>query len=429
MLLILPTRSDVLLRRWPILTIVIIVLNALVWGATLLREQELTRQLPALAQEAAEILASNPELRPSEDLALVVATHPRALWRLHNPPKAGDPQASPARAPSELPAVEARVHALLASDLRSQLAFGRQQADAFHALSAIFTHAGWEHLIFNCWFLWLMGIALEDKLGRVFYPLFYLVGGVAAGYCQMMASSLPGIGASGAIAAVMGAFAVMLPMSRIYLRVVALLPIPVTVHGRFGSLIRLLPFPPVALAWLKFWLPAWLILMVWGGAELWHGATAVRSGVGHFAHAGGFGFGLVVAALLRVSGLDMRLDRAIESSGSVTQSSALLDASALIDAGKPGVAILRLRQLANDPKLSPVDVQLELLRAAERAGSRKDELGARSALLELYLRSKGPVQELFEETRSKGFEAELDPALRRKLEQFLGAERLRKPQG
>lgn len=429
MFLILPTRSDVLLRRWPILTIVIIVLNTLVWGATLLREQELTRQLPAVAQEAAEILASNPELRPSEELALVVATQPRALWRLRNPPKAGDHEASPARAPSELTAVEARVHALLASDLRSQLAFGRQQPDAFHALSAIFTHAGWAHLIFNCWFLWLMGIALEDKLGRVFYPLFYLIGGVAAGYCQMTASSLPGIGASGAIAAVMGAFAVMLPTSRIYLRVVTLLPIPVTVHGRFGSLIRLLPFPPVALAWLKFWLPAWLILMVWGGAELWYGATTVRSGVGHFAHAGGFGFGLVVAALLRVSGLDSRLDRAIESSGSVTQSSALLDASALIDAGKPGVAILRLRQLANDPKLSPVDVQLELLRAAERAGSRKDELGARSALLELYLRSKGPVQELFEETRSKGFEAEIDPALRGKLEQFLGTGRLRKPQG
>jgi membrane associated rhomboid family serine protease len=419
--LVLPTRSDALLRRWPIWTIVIIALNALVWTATLLREHELERQLPAVAQEGAEILASNPELQPSEDLAFLVATHPRALWRLHNPPDASDPTAPPARAASELPAVEAKAHALLASDLRQQLAFGRRQADAFHAVSAIFTHGDWAHLIFNCWFLWLMGIALEDKLGRVFYPLFYLVGGVVAGYCQMLASSQPGIGASGAIAAVMGAFAMMLPLSRIYLRVVALVPIPVTVHGRFGSLIRLLPFPPVALAWLKFWLPASVILMLWGGTELWYGATTVRSGVGHFAHAGGFGFGLVVAATLRISGLDERLDQAIEDSGSLQQSPALLAASALIDAGKPGVAILRLRQLADDPKLSPVDVQLELLRAAERAGSRKDELGASSALLDLYLRSSGPVRELFEETRRKGFEAELAPELRRRIEQFLSA--------
>jgi membrane associated rhomboid family serine protease len=419
MFLVLPIRSDVQLRRWPVWTMVLIGLNALVWAATLWREHELERQLPAVAQEAAEILGDNPELQPSEELAYLIASHPRAHWRLRNPPSSGARGSAPPRAARELEAVEARASALLSSDLRHELAFGRGQADAFHAISSIFTHGSWGHLLFNAWFLWLTGIALEDKLGRIVYPIFYVAGGVVAGICQMLASSLPGIGASGAIAAVMGAFAMLLPLSRVYLRVVTLVPAPVTIHGRFGSVIRLLSFPPLSLAWLKIWLPAFLVLGLWGGVELWSGATTVASGVGHFAHAGGFGFGLVIAALLRVFGLDARLEQAIERQGSVVQNPALLAASELIDAGKPGVAIVRLRRLLEDSSVSPIDVQLELLRAAERANSRRDELAARVALLELYLRSSGPVAELFGETRAKGLDSELPAELRVRIDAFL----------
>ena len=146
-------------------------------------------------------------------------------------------------------------------------------------------------------------------------------------------------------------------------------------------------------------------------------ATETHSSIGHWAHAGGFGFGALVALLMRLCGLDARLERAVDDGGALLQSSTLLEASALIDAGKPGVAILRLRQLASDPRVSPIDVHLELLRAAERAGSRKDELLARSTLLDLYWKSGGPVQDLLEETRSRGLEGELSADLRARLTQ------------
>lgn len=421
MFLIFPSRSDVIVRRWPIWTILIVIVNVGFWAATLLREHELQPQLLATAQEAAVVLGDDQELRPSEELAWVIAQQPRAVWRMTHPPEGAEAalanRAARQANAERLATLESKSHALLQSDLRHQLAFGRDQPQPFRALLAPYIHASWEHLLFNLWFLWLTGIALEDRLGRVFYPIFYTLGGVAAGVAQLLASPANGIGASGAIAAVMGAFAVLLPLARIHLRVVALVPMPVAVSGRFGSITRLLAFPPISLLWLAFATPSAVVLSLWFGSELWFGATETHSSIGHWAHAGGFGFGALVALIMRLGGLDARLERAVDDGGAVLQSSALLDASALIDAGKPGVAILRLRRLASDPRVSPIDVHLELLRAAERACSRKDELQARSALLDLYWKSGGPVQDLLEETRSRGLEGELPADLRARLSQ------------
>jgi hypothetical protein len=125
---------------------------------------------------------------------------------------------------------------------------------------------------------------------------------------------------------------------------------------------------------------------------------------------------VIVAVMLRLTGFDERLDQAVDEHGAKLQDARLLAASALIDQGKPGVAIMRLRQLLGDPKISPIDVQLELLRAAESAGSKLDELSARRALLELYLQSGGPVRLLWAETRARGFEAEISPELRARLD-------------
>jgi membrane associated rhomboid family serine protease len=310
--------------------------------------------------------------------------------------------------------IEDETDALWETDLRHQLAFGPRHADILHAVSASFTHSSWEHFGFNMWFLWLLGIALEDRLGRWFYSLFYVLGGVASCFVQTLAVSGGIIGASGAIAAVMGALAVLLPLSYIHLRVLALVPIPLNLSGRFGTIRRLIP--PFSIAWLKLPLRAWFVLFLWGGLELYFGATDHETNIGHWAHAGGFGFGVIIAVLLRLTGFDKRLDQAVEEHGAQLQDARLLAASALIDEGKPGVAIIRLRQLLGDPKLSPIDVQLEMLRAAETARSKQDELSARRALLELYLRSGGPVTELWAETRARGFEAEIGPELRARLD-------------
>lgn len=413
MFFVLPTQSEALVRRWPVCTIAIILVNAAVWGATLHREHEIERHAAVLAERAADVLAHHPEIEPSERLAYLLAEHPRAAWRVHQP--SGTPDGlSEIAAKERVSQLQAQTDALWRTDLRHQLSFGPDHADVFHSVSSAFTHASWEHFGFNMWFLWLLGVVLEDRLGRWFYALFYLLGGMAGDVAQLLAVSQGGIGASGAIAAVMGALAVLLPLSVIHLRVLALVPIPVNVSGRYGTIRRLIP--PFGVAWLKLPMRAWFILFFWGGLELWLSATDHAGYIGHWAHVGGFGFGVIVAGMLRLTGFDERLDQAVDEHGAKLQDARLLAASALIDQGKPGVAIMRLRQLLGDPKISPIDVQLELLRAAESAGSKLDELSARRALLELYLQSGGPVRLLWAETRARGFEAEISPELRARLD-------------
>lgn len=85
--------------------------------------------------------------------------------------------------------------------------------------TSMFMHGGWFHLIFNMWFLWLFGSKVEGRLGRVIFPLFYIVGGLMAGalhWVSSPASVVPVVGASGAVAAILGAYAITWPWARIH---------------------------------------------------------------------------------------------------------------------------------------------------------------------------------------------------------------------
>jgi rhomboid family protein len=144
-------------------------------------------------------------------------------------------------------------------------------------LSSMFLHAGWLHLLGNMLFLWIFGDNVEDALGKVGYLGFYLLGGVAAGALQFVLgpnSTIPNVGASGAIAAVLGAYIVLYPRARI-LTVV------------FFFLITLIELPAVVVLGL------WFLLQLFQGVS---GLGAdVNSGVAFWAHVGGFVFGAVVA--------------------------------------------------------------------------------------------------------------------------------------
>jgi len=147
-------------------------------------------------------------------------------------------------------------------------------------LTAMFMHAGWSHIIGNMVFLWAFGPEVEELMGRRRYLLFYLFGGLAASFAQVIASpasTVPNLGASGAIAAVMGAFLVTYP------------------HDRIRSLLVILVFVHVT------YIPAALLIGVWGllqllslGALVEHPASG---GVAYAAHVGGFIFGAVAARL------------------------------------------------------------------------------------------------------------------------------------
>jgi rhomboid family protein len=144
---------------------------------------------------------------------------------------------------------------------------------------AMFLHGGWLHIGGNMLFLWIFGNNVEDKLGPLLYFPFYLAAGIAASIGQLLIdtnSVVPNLGASGAIAGVLGAYIVMFPRRRV-LTVV------------FFFFITFL------------WLPAWVVLGAWFVLQLFSGVGAVsahvNSGVAFFAHIGGFVFGAAAAFL------------------------------------------------------------------------------------------------------------------------------------
>jgi membrane associated rhomboid family serine protease len=146
-----------------------------------------------------------------------------------------------------------------------------------------FLHAGWLHILGNMLFLWIFGNNVEDRLGRLPFLLFYLAGGVFAALAQMLiapASTVPLVGASGAIAATLGAYLVLYPRARI-LSLVFL-----------GFFYQLLEVPAVIM--LGFW---FVLQLIDGVASL--GATAAQGGVAFFAHIGGFVGGALVGLLAR----------------------------------------------------------------------------------------------------------------------------------
>ncbi len=144
----------------------------------------------------------------------------------------------------------------------------------------MFLHGGWLHVISNLWILFIFGDNVEDRMGSGRYLVFYLAGGIVAGGLQVFtagaASDVPAIGASGAIAAVLGAYFVFYPRAR----VLTLIPIFI-------------------IPWMVT-IPAILFLGIWFATQLFQGvaalsSTAASGGIAWWAHIGGFIFGLIMA--------------------------------------------------------------------------------------------------------------------------------------
>jgi membrane associated rhomboid family serine protease len=149
--------------------------------------------------------------------------------------------------------------------------------------TAMFMHGSWSHIIGNMIFLWAFGPEIEDAMGHGRYLLFYLAGGLVAMLAQILAdphSTVPNLGASGAIAAVMGGFIVTYPRDRIKAVLFILVFVRIT-------------FIPAALL-IGFW---FLTQLVHAGAV----AQVQTGGVAYLAHVGGFVFGAVTARLFEGS--------------------------------------------------------------------------------------------------------------------------------
>lgn len=146
-------------------------------------------------------------------------------------------------------------------------------------ITAVFLHAGIMHLAGNMLFLWIFGDNLEDKMGHLPFLVFYLVSGIGADLAQFVMepdSPVPTVGASGAIAGVMGGYLLLFPKAK------------VDVFLFFIVFFRIIP------------IPAWIMLGVWFGLQIFNsiGADMSGGGVAYWAHAGGFIVGLVLTVPL-----------------------------------------------------------------------------------------------------------------------------------
>lgn len=158
-------------------------------------------------------------------------------------------------------------------------------AESFRAstlITSIFLHGGFLHILGNMWFLWVYGDNVEDRLGKGRYLLFYLASGVAAGLLQLAVnpnSAIPIVGASGAIAGVMGAYLLLYPRAEIKTIIFLLFLIRVDIPA----------------LWLLIY---WFALQVYSGIyEL--GRQSNQGGVAWFAHIGGFLAGMALIKILR----------------------------------------------------------------------------------------------------------------------------------
>ena len=150
--------------------------------------------------------------------------------------------------------------------------------------TSMFLHASWLHLLANMWALWIFGDNVEDHLGHGRYLLMYMLAGLAGSLLHIAfnpTSQIPSVGASGAIAGVMGAYFVLYPRARV---------------------LTLVPFFFV----FFLWLPAWVVLGYWFVVQFLGGAaTAIAyskesgGGVAFWAHVGGFCSGLLMIKLFR----------------------------------------------------------------------------------------------------------------------------------
>jgi membrane associated rhomboid family serine protease len=150
-----------------------------------------------------------------------------------------------------------------------------------------FLHAGWMHIIWNMVYLWIFGDNVEDRLGHVLYLVFYLLAGAAAGLFQVMFnpfSGVPMVGASGAIAGVMGAYFVLYPQSRVLTAVFILF---------FFDLVEI---PAV------FFLGIWFLMQLLSGVGSLGVSNAAGGGVAFWAHVGGFVAGVMIGLVLRARG-------------------------------------------------------------------------------------------------------------------------------
>jgi membrane associated rhomboid family serine protease len=329
-------------RRWPVVTFALIALNIIAFLGT---HWTMESQGPEITDVRVHLLllaAMHPELKMPDDVQQFVTDFQTAspeAWKQAGFQHRQSYDATDARTrqiddPDELQAemdsLSQRFHDIQEQSILLNYGFIPAHKRAITYITSIFLHGGWLHLIGNMWLLWLAGFILEENWGRIIYPVFYLLAGVAATqfHAWMYPNSiLACLGASGAVAALMGAFLVRFPKLKIHMWAFAFI-------YRFRFKIR------------AYWLlPLWLL------TEIFYGTLyGQASGVAHWAHVGGFIFGGLAALVIQRTGLEHKANAAIEAKVSWTADPGIVQATEHMEQGKLDEAIASLNSyLATKP--------------------------------------------------------------------------------
>ena len=323
-------------RRWPVVTFALIALNLFIFLGTHWKIEEQEPERIEVRTHILVLAAMHPDLKMPEDVEKFVdqvkRNVPEAAWNQLASPnrKPGGVWDAQTRQVDDLEELQADMDSLAQrfaevqkSSILENYAFVPAHPKLISYLTSMFLHTGWIHVLGNMWFLWLAGFILEDRWGRVIYPIFYLLAGFAASLFHVMFhphSLSPTLGASGAVAALMGGFLIRFPKLKIEML--------------WYMLIFRIRFKTYAY-WL---LPMWLFMEVFYGSLF-----GQSSGVAHWAHVGGFISGALGALVIARTGLEHKANTVIEDKIGWTADPAVVQGTAFLEQGKfdEGIAVLK----------------------------------------------------------------------------------------
>ncbi len=367
-------------RRWPVATFALIALNIIVFLGT---HWQMETQAPERAEVRMHIIllaAMHPELKTAEDVQQFIADVQRKIpeesWKQiadsnRKPEDNWDTRIRRVTDPEELQAEMDSLAQRFAQQEKSSIldnyGFVPAHARPITYLTSMFLHSGWLHLIGNMWFLWLAGFVLEDRWGRLIYPVFYLAAGIAASIIHAWfnpGSIAPAVGASGAVAALMGGFLIRFPKLKIQML-------------WFMLIFR-----------IRFKAPAYCLLPLWLFMEIFYGSLfGQATGVAHWAHVGGFVAGALAALIIQRTGLEHKANAVIEDKIGWTADPAVVQGTELMEQEKfdDAIAVLQKHVAA---KPDALDAHSLLRQLHWRKNDIPAHLAATAKLCQVHLKSQ-----------------------------------------
>jgi membrane associated rhomboid family serine protease len=367
-------------RRWPVVTFALIALNIIVFLGTHWRMEAQSPDRAEVRMHIILLAGMHPELKTSEDVQQFIADVqkkiPEKYWKqIADPNRKPEDDwdirtrrvTDPEELQAEMDSLSERFAELEKSSILDNYGFVPAHARPITYLTSMFLHTGWLHLIGNMWFLWLAGFVLEDRWGRAIYPIFYLVAGIAASIIHAWfnpGSIVPALGASGAVAALMGGFLIRFPKLKIQML-------------WFMLIFR-----------IRFKAPAYCLLPLWLFMEIFYGSLfGQATGVAHWAHVGGFVAGALAALIIQRTGLEHKANAVIEDKIGWTADPAVVQGTALMEQGKfdDAISILQKHVAA---KPDAIDAHSILRQLHWRKNDIPAHLAATSKLCQLHLKSQ-----------------------------------------